>query len=149
MDTFSIIFDIFRLLVFVLDIVLVGALIYTFPKAWAFRPKLFAERHVSPKKLYLVKSEALRNRWEATVKKFSAGTPDAMRVAEKIRSALSQPFELADHHIGISASIGVAVYPQHGSDERTLTKNADTAMYAAKNAGHNNARLYQPDQRGW
>ena len=74
--------------------------------------------------------------------------PDAMRVAEKIRNALSQPFVLADHHIGISASIGVAVYPQHGSDERTLTKNADTAMYAAKNAGHNNARLYQPDQRG-
>ncbi|MDP2679083.1 MAG: diguanylate cyclase [Rhodoferax sp.] len=75
--------------------------------------------------------------------------PDAMRVAEKIRNALSQPFVLADHHIGISASIGVAVYPQHGSDERTLTKNADTAMYVAKNAGNNNARLFQPDLLGW
>lgn len=75
--------------------------------------------------------------------------PDAMLVAEKIRDALNQPFELAGHHIGISASIGVAVYPQHGSDEHTLTKNADAAMYIAKNAGHNNARLYQPDLLGW
>lgn len=75
--------------------------------------------------------------------------PDAMLVAEKIRDALSQPFELANNRIGISASIGVAVYPQHGSDELTLTKNADAAMYIAKNAGHNNARLYQPDLLGW
>ena len=74
---------------------------------------------------------------------------DAMLVAEKIRNAVSQPFELADHRIGISASIGVAVYPQHGSDERTLTQNADAAMYIAKNAGHNNARLYQPGLLGW
>ncbi|WP_394787623.1 PAS domain S-box protein [Rhodoferax sp.] len=74
---------------------------------------------------------------------------DAMLVAEKIRDALSQPFEVADHRIGISASIGVAVYPQHGDDERTLTKNADAAMYIAKDAGHNNARMYQPDLIGW
>jgi diguanylate cyclase (GGDEF)-like protein/PAS domain S-box-containing protein len=68
---------------------------------------------------------------------------DAMLVAEKILHALNQPFELAGHCISISASIGVAAYPEHGSDERTLTKNADVAMYYAKSAGRNNAMLYR------
>ncbi len=70
-------------------------------------------------------------------------TQDAMRVAEKILHALDQPFELAGHGISISASIGVAVYPEHGGDEKTLTKHADIAMYDAKRAGRNNARLFQ------
>ncbi len=70
---------------------------------------------------------------------------DAMRVAEKILHALSQTFELADHHVSISASIGIAVYPEHGSDEKRLTKYADIAMYHAKSGGRNNVRLYQPD----
>jgi diguanylate cyclase (GGDEF)-like protein/PAS domain S-box-containing protein len=69
---------------------------------------------------------------------------DAMRVAEKILYALNQPFELAGHSIGISASIGVAVYPDHGSDEKMLIKNADIAMYYAKGGGRNNVKLYQP-----
>lgn len=73
---------------------------------------------------------------------------DAMLVADKILYALNQPFELADHSIGISASIGVAVYPEQGSDERTLTKSADIAMYNAKKGGRNNARFYQPDMVG-
>lgn len=73
---------------------------------------------------------------------------DAMLVAEKILHALNQPFELAGHSISISASIGVAVYPEHGSDEKMLTKSADTAMYHAKNGGRNNARLYQSDMTG-
>jgi diguanylate cyclase (GGDEF)-like protein/PAS domain S-box-containing protein len=75
--------------------------------------------------------------------------PDAMLVAEKILSALNQPFELANHCIHISASIGVAAYPEHGSDETTLTKSADIAMYNAKNGGRNRARLYHPDMLGW
>ena len=70
---------------------------------------------------------------------------DAIQVAEKVLYALSQPFELAGHRIHISSSIGVAVYPEHGGDEKLLTKNADTAMYYAKNAGRNNVKLYRPD----
>ena len=70
-------------------------------------------------------------------------TQTALRVAEKILRVLNQPFELAGHHLEMSASIGVAVYPEHGVDEKILVKNADTAMYLAKNGGRNNARLYQ------
>jgi diguanylate cyclase (GGDEF)-like protein/PAS domain S-box-containing protein len=70
---------------------------------------------------------------------------DAIRVAEKILYALNQPFELAGNRISISASIGIAVYPEHGSDEKGLSKNADIAMYHAKRGGRNCARLYRPD----
>jgi diguanylate cyclase (GGDEF)-like protein/PAS domain S-box-containing protein len=66
---------------------------------------------------------------------------DALAVAEKIRHALNQPFHLADHIVSISASIGVAVYPEHGQGEEALLKNADAAMYLAKQAGRNNVKL--------
>lgn len=70
---------------------------------------------------------------------------DALMVAEKMRHALSQPFELVAQRIFISVSIGVAVYPDHGMDERTLTKSADTAMYHAKGNMRDNVKLYRPD----
>lgn len=73
---------------------------------------------------------------------------DTMRVAEKILQALARPFELASHTIHISASIGIAVYPEHGGDEKLLTKNADIAMYNAKSGGRNNACLYRLDMAG-
>ncbi len=69
---------------------------------------------------------------------------DAGMVGEKIRHALIQPFELAGHTLHISSSIGVAVYPQHGTDEKLLVKSADIAMYHAKKNGRDNVKLYQP-----
>lgn len=72
---------------------------------------------------------------------------DAMTVAEKIRSALNQPFELAGHNLHISASIGIAIYPEHGNDEFLLCKNADIAMYHAKKKGHNNVQYFKPDMQ--
>lgn len=66
----------------------------------------------------------------------------AMMVAEKIRQALSQPFEIAGHSLSISTSIGIVVYPEHGSEEKALLKNADTAMYLAKQSGRNTVVLY-------
>lgn len=71
--------------------------------------------------------------------------PDqAVLVAEKIRHALNQPFELAGGHVvSISSSSGVAIYPDHGEDEITLSKSADAAMYRAKALGRNNVQLYQ------
>ena len=69
---------------------------------------------------------------------------DAVAVAEKIRTALNQPFIISGHELNISSSIGVVVYPQHGKDEKPLLKNADTAMYCAKEAGRNNVMLYAP-----
>ena len=69
---------------------------------------------------------------------------DASMVGEKIRNALVQPFELAGHTLNISSSIGVAVYPEHGADEKLLVKSADIAMYHAKKNGRDNVKLYQP-----
>ncbi|MFT6914891.1 MAG: diguanylate cyclase (GGDEF)-like protein/PAS domain S-box-containing protein [Motiliproteus sp.] len=63
-------------------------------------------------------------------------------VAEKIRQALNRPFELAGNCLNISSSIGVAIYPEHGEKEGVLVRNADAAMYAAKNRGGNNVQIY-------
>ena len=73
---------------------------------------------------------------------------DATMVAEKIRLALSQPFAIAEHMLNISSSIGIAVYPEHGNEEKLLVKNADIAMYHAKKNGRNNAKLYQHGLQG-
>ncbi len=56
-------------------------------------------------------------------------------VAKVLLQALSNAIEVDDHEIVLSASIGVAVYPDHGADAPTLRKNADAAMYRAKRAG--------------
>jgi diguanylate cyclase (GGDEF)-like protein/PAS domain S-box-containing protein len=68
---------------------------------------------------------------------------DAGKVGEKILHALNQPFILAGHTLQISGSIGVAVYPEHGKDEKLLIKSADIAMYHAKKNGRNNVKMYQ------
>lgn len=62
---------------------------------------------------------------------------DALNVAEKILHSLDQPFDIAGHSIRISASIGIALFPEHGSDEKLLLKSADAAMYRAKEGGRN------------
>ncbi|MEW5992832.1 MAG: PAS domain S-box protein [Candidatus Zixiibacteriota bacterium] len=61
-------------------------------------------------------------------------------VGRKILERLSQPFPLAAARVSISASIGVALYPAAGDDVEVLIKEADQAMYAAKNAGKNTLR---------
>lgn len=66
---------------------------------------------------------------------------DALRVAEKICAALSQPFDLEGVSARLSASIGVALYPQHGGDALTLARSADAAMYQAKQGGGQRVRL--------
>ena len=71
-------------------------------------------------------------------------TGDVLNVAEKIRNSLCQPFTLAGHQLEISSSIGVAIYPEHGTDDLTLSKNADHAMYVAKEAGRNRVSLFTP-----
>ena len=66
---------------------------------------------------------------------------DATRVADQILVTLSQPFELAGHSVRISASIGIAAFPENGSDDKQLLKSADSAMYQAKQAGRNRCAL--------
>lgn len=62
----------------------------------------------------------------------------ALGLAEKIRQTLRQPFDVDDRTLLISGSLGVAVYPEDGTDEMTLTKSADDAMYRAKGHGRDN-----------
>ena len=66
-------------------------------------------------------------------------TSSARRVAGRILEACAQPFVIADHTLRISASVGVAVYPENGHDAMRLLKSADVAMYRAKKAGGNRA----------
>ena len=59
----------------------------------------------------------------------------ALGVADGILGALSRPFELMGRPVCISASIGIALSPEHGDDEKQLLRRADEAMYAAKHSG--------------
>jgi diguanylate cyclase (GGDEF)-like protein/PAS domain S-box-containing protein len=72
---------------------------------------------------------------------------DALRVAEKIRHALNKPFALLGNHLCISSSTGIVVYPEHGTNEEELFKNADDAMYSAKAGGRNAAILFSESMR--
>ncbi len=72
---------------------------------------------------------------------------DAVIVAEKIRLSLDKPFEIDGYVLNISTSIGIAVYPEHGEDEIQLSKNADLAMYYAKQGGRNNVTVYHREMK--
>lgn len=67
---------------------------------------------------------------------------DALAVAEKLLTALHTPFQIDGNIFNIGASIGVALFPQHGETAETLLEKADTAMYAAKAAGRHTVQLY-------
>jgi diguanylate cyclase (GGDEF)-like protein len=64
------------------------------------------------------------------------------RIARDLLSVLSQPLQLSGHECHTTASIGVAMYPSDGTDVQTLTKNADMAMYLAKEDGKNGFRFF-------
>ena len=66
----------------------------------------------------------------------------AVAVAERIRAELTRPVEHLGHEFVVTSSIGVSLFPDDGSDIDTLLKNADVAMYQAKNAGRNSVRFY-------
>ena len=64
------------------------------------------------------------------------------RIAGELLSVLSQPLQLSGHECHTTASIGIAMYPSDGGDMQTLTKNADMAMYLAKDDGKNGFRFF-------
>jgi diguanylate cyclase (GGDEF)-like protein/PAS domain S-box-containing protein len=71
----------------------------------------------------------------------------AKNVAERILHSFHKPFEFNGLKISITASIGVAIYAEDGSDADTLIKNADIAMYHAKDSGRNCYHQYTHEQR--
>lgn len=70
-------------------------------------------------------------------------TDHLARVAERIIDALAAPVAMHGQQVVLTASIGISVYPDDGDDLDTLLKNADTAMYAAKERGRNNYQFFQ------
>ena len=69
-------------------------------------------------------------------------------VARKILSAVIKPIDLMGQECRVTASIGISMYPADGQDEQSLMKNADIAMYRAKDEGKNNYRFYSRDMMG-
>ncbi|HRY15683.1 MAG TPA: EAL domain-containing protein, partial [Candidatus Competibacteraceae bacterium] len=66
----------------------------------------------------------------------------AQRVADKLLAVFRQPFMVASHHLHTTLSIGIALYPYDGANFDELLKNADTALYQAKEAGRNTQVFY-------
>jgi diguanylate cyclase (GGDEF)-like protein/PAS domain S-box-containing protein len=68
--------------------------------------------------------------------------------ARKILAAVVRPLEIAGEECQVTASVGASIYPVDASDEHSLMKSADIAMYAAKENGRNNFRLYSKAMKG-
>ncbi len=73
----------------------------------------------------------------------SANVNDIQRLADRLIAALSAPIELSERDVYVGASIGAAVFPDHGLDAEAITARADTAMYRAKLAGGGRLAIYE------
>jgi diguanylate cyclase (GGDEF)-like protein/PAS domain S-box-containing protein len=72
----------------------------------------------------------------------SKRSTDAANVAAKILETLSQPVQVADRELAVTPSIGIAVFPEDGRDAAMLIRNADAAMYHAKESGRANYQFF-------
>ncbi|MBB4257845.1 MULTISPECIES: EAL domain-containing protein [unclassified Bradyrhizobium] len=70
---------------------------------------------------------------------------EAATLAENIRKALCEPFDLGDHRVTVGTSIGIAIAPRDGSDSDVLMKSADLALYSAKSGGRGAFRFFEPE----
>ncbi|SDM60884.1 GGDEF and EAL domain-containing protein [Bacillus sp. OK048] len=73
---------------------------------------------------------------------------NASQVAKRILNEFSNPFEVNGDEFYVTPSIGISIYPKDGRDEEALIKNADTAMYQAKDRGKNNYQFYSNNLDG-
>jgi diguanylate cyclase (GGDEF)-like protein/PAS domain S-box-containing protein len=69
---------------------------------------------------------------------------DAAITARRVLKAISQPHSIDQHDLFVTASVGISMYPDDGLDAETLLKNADTAMYQAKESGRQCYRFFKP-----
>jgi len=71
--------------------------------------------------------------------------PDAAVAAERIMDAMTAEFVVQGHSFTVNCSLGLSIFPEHGADAETLIKNADAAMYSAKDSGRNNFQFFTED----
>jgi diguanylate cyclase (GGDEF)-like protein/PAS domain S-box-containing protein len=74
-----------------------------------------------------------------------ANSDDVPSVAQKILEALSRPFDVEGREFVVTTSIGISLYPSDGDDSLKLLRNADTAMYRAKEQGRNKYQFYSSE----
>ncbi|MBB4374788.1 diguanylate cyclase (GGDEF)-like protein [Bradyrhizobium sp. cir1] len=70
---------------------------------------------------------------------------EAAVLAENIRKALCEPFDLGDHRVTVGTSIGIAIAPRDGNDSDVILKSADLALYSAKSGGRGAFRFFEPE----
>jgi len=73
------------------------------------------------------------------------GPVDAAASAQRLLGALAQPFHVQGHELFIGASIGIGIYPEDGGDATTLLRNADIAMYRAKDLGRDTFQFFSSE----
>ncbi|WP_243729302.1 EAL domain-containing protein [Paludibacterium purpuratum] len=73
------------------------------------------------------------------------GLGDLSAIAEQVLGVLAKPLRLEEHEVYVTGSIGISVYPNDGADARTLLKNADVAMYRAKDSGKNTHEFFNAE----
>ena len=78
----------------------------------------------------------------ALILTMSRNQQDAVNVANEVREALRAPFDLQGQDVGLTTSIGIAMYPDDATDPETLVRYADTAMVRAKEAGRDGYRFF-------
>ncbi|MES9877999.1 MAG: ABC transporter substrate binding protein [Candidatus Sedimenticola sp. 1PA] len=66
---------------------------------------------------------------------------DTERVSRKVIDSLRQPYRFREHQLTVGASLGIAIFPDHGNSQEELVKRADSAMYEVKKTGKNNYRI--------
>lgn len=74
-----------------------------------------------------------------------ADVTDAAVATERLMDVLDGAFVIQGHSLHVSCSLGISIFPEHGEDGETLIKNADAAMYSAKQIGRRNVRFFTED----
>jgi diguanylate cyclase (GGDEF)-like protein len=67
---------------------------------------------------------------------------DAIKIAQKVLESLSRPIEIGENIARVTTSIGIAMYPDDGSEINVLIKKSDDAMYRVKENGRNNYQFF-------
>ena len=80
----------------------------------------------------------------AIIQLLEGGPSAATQLARRLVDTIARPFELGGHRIVIGVSIGLALHPGHGDTPDRLLRNADTALYRAKDSGRNTFRVFDP-----